>query len=127
MKERGLKDDLAQALVDAPGHLIRYIGGLIVLLLGDYVIITLAIFSVLLGFAVSSALIGAAAFYGGFFLMRLVANIADAIGFVGRGMANQSMATNQIAAVLNADRLNASQISEQSDPQTPTPVRHPSE
>jgi hypothetical protein len=37
------------------------------------------------------------------------------------------MATNQIAAVLNADRLNASQISEQSDPQTPTPVRHPSE
>jgi hypothetical protein len=87
MKERSLKDDLAQALVDAPGHLIRYVGGLIVLLLGDYVIITLAIFAVLLGFAVGSWLIGAAAFYGGFFLMRLVGNIADAIGYLGSGVA----------------------------------------
>ena len=96
-----MKDDLAQALVDAPGHLIRYVGGLIVLLLGDYVIITLTIFSVLLGFAVGSWLIGATAFYGGFFLLRLVANVADAIGLVGRATANQSMAVNQVAAVLH--------------------------
>jgi hypothetical protein len=86
MNERSMKDDLAQALVDAPGHLIRYVGGLIVLLLGDYVIITLAIFSVLLGFAVGSALIGATAFYAGFFLLRLVGNIADAIGYLGQGV-----------------------------------------
>jgi hypothetical protein len=98
MNERSMKDDLAQALVDAPGHLIRYVGGLIVLLLGDYVVITLAIFSVLLGFAVGSALIGATAFYGGFFLLRLVGNVADAIGFIGQCVNNQAQATMQVAA-----------------------------
>jgi hypothetical protein len=113
-----MKDDLAKALVDAPGHLIRYIGGLIVLLLGDYVIITLTIFSVLLGFAVGSWLIGATAFYGGFFLLRLVANIADAIGFAGNAMTGGLHA--QADATSNAAYLTSGHARSGQDPMLET-------
>lgn len=107
-EQTSMKDDFAKALVDAPGHAIRYVGGMIIALLGDYTLITLLIFVTLLGFAVSSWLIAATAFFGLYFLLRLVASLTDVIGYhanttaqtaanVGRARAQSTM---QVAAAL---------------------------
>ena len=99
-----LKDSLAKALVDAPGHIVRYVGGLIVALLGDYTLITLLIFVGLLGWLLGSVLIAATTFFGAYFVLRLVANLAESIGFHAnqtRLAGNQQAQSNmQIAAAL---------------------------
>ena len=92
-----LKNDLAKALVDAPGHLLRYVGGLVVALLQDYTLITLLIFVGLLGWLLGSVLIPAATFFGAYFMLRLVANLGEAIGWHGRTVAQANM---QVAAAL---------------------------
>lgn len=70
-----------RALEKFPGHFVGYLWGLLGAMLDDYALITLVIFVVLLGFAVGSALIATAAFFGAYFLLRLVINVAEAIGY----------------------------------------------
>lgn len=99
-----MKENFAKALVDAPGHLFGYVVGLVIALLGDFTLITLAIFAVLLALATGSALIAATAFFGFYFLMRLVAHLAEGIryhaGASAQGAQQQAQATMQIAGVL---------------------------
>lgn len=113
-EERGLKHDLAQALVDAPGHLVRYVGGLIVALLGDYSLITLLIFVVLLGVATGSVLIAVTTFFGAYFVLRLVGNVADVIGYhaerTGSSIMQVAGATAQLGMAV--ERLNPPLVSE---------------
>lgn len=107
-EQTSMKDDFAKALVDAPGHAIRYVGGLIIALLGDYTLITLVIFVVLLGLVTHSVLIPAAVFFGAYFLLRVVSNVAEAIGYhanqtaaaQARNAQVQSQAIMQVAGVM---------------------------
>lgn len=104
-----MKDDFAKALVDAPGHLLRFVGGLIIALLSDYSLITLLIFVTLLGLVVESVLIAATAFFGLYFLVRLVVNIADVIAYHAKTVGSSNM---QIAAVLAQFRTDAQSTEE---------------
>lgn len=105
-----MKDDFAQALVDTPGHLIGYVVGLIIALLGDYTLITLTIFVGLLGLLTSSVLIAATTFFGLFFLFRLVDYLSDGIRYTSRsinqGQQMQAQATMQVAAALTKEISN---------------------
>jgi hypothetical protein len=117
MGQAGPPPSFAQKVVHRIEHLISYAVGLLAALVDDYTLITLLIFCVLLGVVVESALIPATAFFGLYFLMRLAANVADAIGFVGKSVNNHAQATLQIAAA--TARLNPPQEA-QSVPEPPT-------
>lgn len=86
----------------APRNLILYAWGLVGAVVDDYALVTLLIFAVLLGF-LTTALIAAAAFFGLYFLLRLVANIADVIDRHARITAQANMQT--AAAISNAAAL----------------------
>lgn len=85
-------------------HLLGYVTGLVAALVDDYTLITLLIFVTLLGFLVSSVLIAATAFFGLYFLLRLVSHVAEGIGFtansIGGATNRQAQATMQVAAAL---------------------------
>jgi hypothetical protein len=99
-----MKENFAKALVDAPGHLFGYVIGLIIALLGDYTLITLTIFVVLLGLLTGSILIAATTFFGLFFVFRLVVYLSDGLRYhadLNRLSGNQqAQATMQVAAAL---------------------------
>lgn len=83
-----------------PRHFIEYLWGLLGAVLDDYALMTLAIFAVLLGF-VTSVFIAGAAFFGGYFLVRLTNTIAEGIGYHARTTAQATAQSNmQIAAAL---------------------------
>lgn len=83
----------------APRNLILYAWGLLGAMVDDYALVTLTIFAVLLGF-LTTALIAATAFFGLYFLLRLVANVADVIGLNARTQGQVANANMQIAAAL---------------------------
>ena len=93
-----------QQLEAAPKNLVLYFLGLAGAVLDDYTLITLAVFSGLVGAITRSVLIPLATFFGLYFVLRLVANIADVIGFhansTGTGHHQQAQATLQVAAAL---------------------------
>lgn len=96
--------NVLQQLENAPKNLILYAIGLVGAVVDDYALVTLAIFCVLLGLILSAVLIPLAAFFGLYFLMRLVSNLAEAIGAHAQathaaGMA-QAQATMQVAGTL---------------------------
>lgn len=101
----------------APRNLILYVWGLLGAIVDDYALITLTIFAVLLGL-VTTALIAATAWFGLYFLLRLVANLADVTALhartVGQTQAQQAQATMQVAAALA--RLNPPEPSEDEYP-----------
>jgi uncharacterized protein YacL len=84
------KEQFVKVLVDAPGHLLGYVLGLIVAVLDDYTLITLVIACALLGF-VTSILIACTAFFGAYFVLRLVANLADVVSYHARTTAQATM------------------------------------
>jgi predicted cation transporter len=84
----------------APRNLILYFLGLLGAVVDDYTLVTLTLFCVLLGFTVSSALIGLVAFFGGYFLLRLTANVSEAIGANAQAKTQNAQATMQIAAAI---------------------------
>jgi hypothetical protein len=93
-----------QQLENAPKNLVLYVLGLVGAVVDDYSLVTLLIFCVLLGFVLNSILIPATAFFGLYFVLRLVNNIAEGIGHhaeatfeAGRAEAQSTM---QIAASL---------------------------
>lgn len=85
-------------------HLIGYVFGLLAALVDDYTLITLAIFVGLLGWLTGSVLIAATAFFGLYFLMRLVNFIGEGLAWHGQAAAEagrqQAQATMQIAAAI---------------------------
>lgn len=81
MNQESLGQSLVRVLSNAPAHFVTYVVGLVVAILDDYTLMTLTIFAVLLGF-LTSVLVAVAAFFGAYFVMRLVSNIAEAIGFL---------------------------------------------
>jgi len=86
-----------QQLENAPKNLVLYVLGLIGSTLDDYTLITLAIFCVLLGFILGAVLIPIAVFFGGYWLMRLVNHIAQAVSQHAGATAQTNM---QIAAAI---------------------------
>jgi hypothetical protein len=95
-------------LEDAPKNIVLYFVGLLGAVVDDYALMTLVIFCVLLGFITGSVLIPLATFFGAYFVLRLVANIADVIGFNARAIYQaadqQAHATAQVAAALSQPR-----------------------
>lgn len=99
--------NIVKQLEGAPRNLILYALGLIGAVVDDYTLVTLTIFCVLLGFAVGSVLIAAAAFFGLYFVLRLVLGIQEIVGAHAaevRRLASvhqtQANATHQIAAAI---------------------------
>lgn len=78
-------------LESAPRNLVMYFWALLGAVVDDFTLITLLIFAVLLGFA-TSVLIAATAFFGLYFVLRLVANLADVIGFHANSTAQSNAA-----------------------------------
>lgn len=99
--------DTLRAIEHAPGHLVQYLWGLLGAILDDFAMITLTIFVVLLGLLTSSVLIAATAFFGSYFVLRLVSNVAESIGYTSRsinqGQQMQAQATMQVAAALTRE------------------------
>jgi hypothetical protein len=102
-------------LENAPRNLILYTLGLVGGVVDDYTLITLTAFSVLLGFAVGSVLIGLTAFFGGYFLLRMVSHITDVIGYHARVQGQNAQATMQVAAALAQFRSPETQTPEETD------------
>jgi type IV secretory pathway VirB6-like protein len=96
--------NLLQQLENAPKNLVLYVLGLIGAVVDDYSLVTLLIFCVLLGFVLDSILIPATAFFGLYFLLRLVNNLAEGIGLHAQATHQsgqmQAQSTMQIAAAL---------------------------
>lgn len=82
-------------LEDAPKNIVLYFVGLLGAIVDDYALITLVIACVLLGFALGSILIPLTVFFGAYFVLRLVGNMSEVIGYHARMTAQ---ATMQIAA-----------------------------
>lgn len=76
--------NILKQLENSPRNLILYTLGLIGGVVDDYTLITLAIFSALLGVVVGSVLIGLTAFFGGYFVLRMVLHLAETIAFHAR-------------------------------------------
>ena len=72
--------DLWQAIKHFPAYILGWTVGLIIAVLVDIHITTLAITGVLIGFAVDSALWGGISFLLLYILSRIVGNLANAIG-----------------------------------------------
>jgi hypothetical protein len=66
-------------IVDRIEHVINYFLGLVASCVDDYTLITLVIFTVLLGLTADSALVALATFFGAYFLLRLIGHMANAI------------------------------------------------
>lgn len=96
--------DLGKQLENAPKNLVLYVLGLIGAVVDDYVLVTLLVFCILLGFVLSSVLIPFTVFFGAYFVMRLVICIVDALVFNANATAsaghNQAQANLQIANAL---------------------------
>jgi hypothetical protein len=88
---------LLQQLESAPKNIVVYLVSLPVAILTDYALLTLAIACVLLGIVVGSALIGAMAFFGAYFIMRLVNNLAEGLGSLAQATGQSNM---QVAAAI---------------------------
>lgn len=71
---------LFQAIIGFPAYLFGWTIGLLVAVLTDLHITTLAISGVLVGFARESVIDGFAAFFILYVLSRIFSNVADAIG-----------------------------------------------
>jgi uncharacterized membrane protein YagU involved in acid resistance len=89
--------NLGQQLENAPKNLVLYVLGLIGAVVDDYTLITLLIFCVLLGFILHAVLIPLAVFFGAFFVLRLVSNVAESIGHHAKATAQTNM---QVAAAI---------------------------
>jgi hypothetical protein len=76
--------NILQQLENAPKNIVLYLLGLVGGAVDDYTLLTLTIFCILLGFITGSILIPLATFFGGYFLVRLVGNLAEVIGFHAR-------------------------------------------
>jgi predicted PurR-regulated permease PerM len=76
--------NLLKQLENAPKNLVLYVLGLVGAVVDDYTLVTLTIFCVLLGFVLSAVLIPITAFFGLYFVTRLVDHIAQAIVASGR-------------------------------------------
>ena len=85
-----------QQLENAPKNLVVYVVSLLGAVLDDYALVTLLIFSVLRGF-VTSPLIAATAFFGAYFIMRLVNNLAEGLGNLAQATGQSNM---QVAAAI---------------------------
>lgn len=92
--------NVLQQLENSPRNLITYAIGLVGAVVDDYALITLTIASVLLGFTVGSVLIGATAFFGAYFVLRLVVSMVEAISLHAQTQNQTAQATMQIAAAL---------------------------
>lgn len=114
--------NLLQQLENAPKNLVLYVLGMIGAVVDDYTLVTLTILCVLLGFILGSILIPLAVFFGGYFVLRLVSNVAAAIGHHAQATAQSNaqvaQATVQIAAALAQFRPPTAQSQEET-PGTP--------
>lgn len=89
--------NILKQLENAPKNLVLYVLGLLGGVVDDYTLVTLAAFAALLGVVVGSLLIGLTAFFGGYFILRVVANLAEVIGF----HANRTAAAQEQVAQTN--------------------------
>lgn len=92
--------NFVKQLENAPRNLVLYVLGLVGAIVDDYTLVTLTVFCVLLGFVLHSVLIPAATFFGLYFLMRLVMNMAEAVAANAHAKAQNAQATLQVAAAL---------------------------
>lgn len=92
-----MSENLVRTLINTPKHLLEYFAGLVISTLDDYTLITLLIFAVLSGVALESILLGFVVYFGGYFLVRLVSVVNDALGFGAIRLSNS-------VASLNPDR-----------------------
>jgi predicted MFS family arabinose efflux permease len=76
-----------RALVQFPKYLVEWTVGLLIAILTDLHITTLAVTGVAVGFAASSVLIGVATFFVVYTLSRILSNVADGIAFGSRSIA----------------------------------------
>lgn len=81
--------ELINALLSFPAYFVGWTVGLLVAILTDLHVTTLAIAGVAIGVATSSFSTGIAAFFVLYVLSRIVANLADA---VGHGLNNNARA-----------------------------------
>jgi hypothetical protein len=88
---------VVRALVRFPKYLLEWTVGLLIAVLTDLHITTLAVTAVVVGFAASSVLIGVAAFFAAYTLSRIASNVADGVVFGSRSVA---AAISQHAAVV---------------------------
>jgi hypothetical protein len=89
--------NILKQLENAPRNLILYVLGLIGGVVDDYTLVTLTAFAALVGVIVGSILIGLAVFFGGYFVLRVVSNVAEVIGF----HANRTAAAQEQVAQTN--------------------------
>lgn len=89
-----------RTLVRFPKYIVEWTVGLIIAILSDLHITTLAVTGVAVGFAASSVLIGVAAFFVFYTLSRISSNVADGIVFGTRAI---GAAVQQHAAVMQDD------------------------
>lgn len=82
-----LTESLVRALIKFPQHFLGYVVGLVVATLDDYTLITLIIVAALTGVLLSSILGGVLVYFGGYFVVRLVGVINNALGFGAQGIA----------------------------------------
>lgn len=96
--------NILKQLENAPRNLILYVLGLIGGVVDDYTLVTLTAFAALVGVVVGSILIGLTVFFGGYFVLRLVAHLAEAISLNARAQHQAAYehahATTQVAAAI---------------------------
>ncbi len=91
-------EDLVRSIVGLPKYVLGWTGGLVIAILSDLHMTTLAVTGVVAGFALDSWLWGVVAFFALYSLSRVVSTLANAIGFGAQGIAQATARAGQTFA-----------------------------
>jgi hypothetical protein len=108
-QQPGIGEAFVRACVQFPAYALTYTVGLVVAILTDLHITTLAIAGALLGVYQGSILFGLVAFFILYSISRVVGNVAESIGY---GLRYHANAVQQMRIPMDGSMLSPGQVSD---------------